>query len=141
MVGHALQAAEILSKEGISAEVINLRSIRPPDRATINASARKTNRRRKASSILTHQWRGLLEQMFQCLTPRIWREWLFHSNSRGQKRHFEGDGSLTPEVACLGASCAAVAVVSRTTPETLLACRLGERLHDVALSYTVASWR
>ncbi|URE25569.1 pyruvate dehydrogenase E1 component subunit beta [Musa troglodytarum] len=45
MVGHALQAAEILSKEGISAEVINLRSIRPPDRATINASARKTNRR------------------------------------------------------------------------------------------------
>jgi len=44
MVGYALQAAEILSKEGISAEVINLRSIRPLDRATINASVRKTNR-------------------------------------------------------------------------------------------------
>jgi pyruvate/2-oxoglutarate/acetoin dehydrogenase E1 component len=39
-----LQAAEILSKEGISAEVINLRSIRPLDRAAINASVRKTNR-------------------------------------------------------------------------------------------------
>jgi pyruvate dehydrogenase E1 component beta subunit len=38
------QAADILSKEGISAEVINLRSIRPLDRATINASVRKTNR-------------------------------------------------------------------------------------------------
>ncbi|XP_044983609.1 pyruvate dehydrogenase E1 component subunit beta-1, mitochondrial-like [Hordeum vulgare subsp. vulgare] len=35
---------EILSKEGISAEVIKLRSIRPLDRATINASVRKTNR-------------------------------------------------------------------------------------------------
>ncbi|KAK2662281.1 hypothetical protein Ddye_000855 [Dipteronia dyeriana] len=44
MVGHALKAAEILAKEGISAEVINLRTIRPLDRATINASVRKTNR-------------------------------------------------------------------------------------------------
>ncbi|KAK6920464.1 Transketolase, C-terminal domain [Dillenia turbinata] len=44
MVGYALQAAEALAKEGISAEVINLRSIRPLDRATINASVRKTNR-------------------------------------------------------------------------------------------------
>ncbi|KAJ8634087.1 hypothetical protein MRB53_027423 [Persea americana] len=44
MVGYALQAAEILSKEGISAEVINLLSIRPLDRTTINASVRKTNR-------------------------------------------------------------------------------------------------
>ncbi|VAI74460.1 unnamed protein product [Triticum turgidum subsp. durum] len=38
------KAAEILSKEGISAEVINLRSIRPLDRAAINASVRKTSR-------------------------------------------------------------------------------------------------
>ncbi|KAI5664941.1 hypothetical protein M9H77_24264 [Catharanthus roseus] len=44
MVGYALKAAEILEKEGISAEVINLRSIRPLDRATINSSVRKTNR-------------------------------------------------------------------------------------------------
>ncbi|GAB2232280.1 hypothetical protein Droror1_Dr00011312 [Drosera rotundifolia] len=44
MVGYALKAAEILAKEGISAEVINLRSIRPLDTATINASVRKTNR-------------------------------------------------------------------------------------------------
>ncbi|XP_022844987.1 pyruvate dehydrogenase E1 component subunit beta-1, mitochondrial isoform X1 [Olea europaea var. sylvestris] len=44
MVGYTLQAADILAKEGISAEVINLRSIRPLDRATINASVRKTNR-------------------------------------------------------------------------------------------------
>eukprot|EP01018_Ginkgo_biloba_P006468 Gb_16216 [translate_table: standard] len=38
------QAAEKLAKEGITSEVINLRSIRPLDRATINASVRKTNR-------------------------------------------------------------------------------------------------
>lgn len=44
MVGYALKAAEELSKEGINAEVINLRSIRPLDRATINDSVRKTNR-------------------------------------------------------------------------------------------------
>ncbi|XP_035832253.1 pyruvate dehydrogenase E1 component subunit beta-1, mitochondrial isoform X2 [Helianthus annuus] len=44
MVGYALKAAEILEKDGINAEVINLRSIRPLDRATINASVRKTNR-------------------------------------------------------------------------------------------------
>ncbi|URE25565.1 pyruvate dehydrogenase E1 component subunit beta [Musa troglodytarum] len=151
MVGHALQAAEILSKEGISAEVINLRSIRPPDRATINASARKTNRRvflnmesfeyldapveRIAGADVPMPYAPNLERM------AVPQDINIQSNSRGQKRHFEGDGSLTPEVACLGASCAAVAVVSRTTPETLLACRLGERLHDVALSYTVASWR
>ncbi|KAL8218812.1 hypothetical protein R6Q57_022185 [Mikania cordata] len=44
MVGYALKAAELLEKDGINAEVINLRSIRPLDRATINASVRKTNR-------------------------------------------------------------------------------------------------
>lgn len=44
MVGFALKAAEILAEEGISAEVINLRSIRPLDRATINDSVRKTSR-------------------------------------------------------------------------------------------------
>ncbi|KAM7480188.1 hypothetical protein LguiA_028401 [Lonicera macranthoides] len=44
MVGLALEAAEILEKDGISAEVINLRSIRPLDRAAINTSVRKTNR-------------------------------------------------------------------------------------------------
>lgn len=44
MVGYALKAAELLEKEGISVEVVNLRSIRPLDRATINQSVRKTNR-------------------------------------------------------------------------------------------------
>jgi pyruvate dehydrogenase E1 component beta subunit len=44
MVGVALQAAEMLAKEGIEAEVINLRSLRPLDTATIIASVKKTNR-------------------------------------------------------------------------------------------------
>jgi pyruvate dehydrogenase E1 component beta subunit len=44
MVGKALQAAEALAKEGIDAEVINLRSIRPLDTATIVESVKKTNR-------------------------------------------------------------------------------------------------
>ena len=40
----AMQAAEELTKAGIEAEVINLRSIRPLDAATIVASVKKTNR-------------------------------------------------------------------------------------------------
>ncbi len=44
MVGLALQAAEQLAEAGISAEVINLRSIRPLDTATILTSLKKTNR-------------------------------------------------------------------------------------------------
>ncbi len=44
MVGHALAAAEILAKDGIDAEVINLRTIRPLDTATIVNSVKKTNR-------------------------------------------------------------------------------------------------
>ncbi len=43
-VGMALQAAEILAAEGISAEVINLRSLRPLDIETIVHSVKKTNR-------------------------------------------------------------------------------------------------
>ncbi len=44
MVGKALQAAEELAKQGISAEVINLRTIRPLDTQTIIESVKKTNR-------------------------------------------------------------------------------------------------
>ncbi|TRM67714.1 thiamine diphosphate-binding protein [Schizophyllum amplum] len=43
MVTHSLEAAEELAKEGIQAEVINLRSIRPLDIDTIKASVKKTN--------------------------------------------------------------------------------------------------
>lgn len=44
MVKVALEAAEVLEKEGISVEVINLRTIRPLDRETIVNSVKKTNR-------------------------------------------------------------------------------------------------
>ncbi len=44
MVGFALKAAEELAKEGISAEVVDLRTIRPMDHATILESVKKTNR-------------------------------------------------------------------------------------------------
>jgi pyruvate dehydrogenase E1 component beta subunit len=43
-VGLCMQAAEALAAQGISAEVINLRTIRPLDIATIARSVRKTNR-------------------------------------------------------------------------------------------------
>ncbi|MBL6599489.1 MAG: pyruvate dehydrogenase complex E1 component subunit beta [Alphaproteobacteria bacterium] len=44
MVGKALEAAEALAAEGIEAEVIDLRTIRPLDVATIVESVKKTNR-------------------------------------------------------------------------------------------------
>jgi pyruvate dehydrogenase E1 component beta subunit len=44
VVKYALEAAEELSKQGIEAEVIDLRTIRPIDRQTIIDSVKKTNR-------------------------------------------------------------------------------------------------
>ena len=44
MVGHALEAAEALSAQGIEAEVIDLRTLRPLDTETIVESVKKTNR-------------------------------------------------------------------------------------------------
>jgi pyruvate dehydrogenase E1 component beta subunit len=44
MVGLALKAAEDLAAEGIEAEVIDLRTIRPLDQETVLQSVRKTNR-------------------------------------------------------------------------------------------------
>jgi len=44
MVGLALKAAEELAKEGIEAEVIDLRTLRPLDHETIVESVKKTNR-------------------------------------------------------------------------------------------------
>jgi pyruvate dehydrogenase E1 component beta subunit len=44
MVGFALQAAEELAKDGIEAEVIDLRTLRPLDHGTVVGSVKKTNR-------------------------------------------------------------------------------------------------
>ena len=44
MVGKALEAAEALAAQGIEAEVIDLRSLRPLDHETLIASIKKTNR-------------------------------------------------------------------------------------------------
>ena len=44
MVGVAMKAAEALAEQGISAEVINLRSLRPFDTETVVASVKKTSR-------------------------------------------------------------------------------------------------
>ncbi len=44
MVGESLSAAAELEKEGISVEVVNLRSLRPLDRTTILNSVKKTHR-------------------------------------------------------------------------------------------------
>jgi pyruvate dehydrogenase E1 component beta subunit len=44
MVGVALKAAEVLAQDGIEAEVVDLRTLRPLDTNTIIESVKKTNR-------------------------------------------------------------------------------------------------
>lgn len=44
MVGKSVEAAEILAKEGIDVEVVNLRTLKPLDRKTIIESVKKTHR-------------------------------------------------------------------------------------------------
>ena len=44
MVGFALEAAETLAKDGIEAEVVDLRTLRPLDHETVVESVKKTNR-------------------------------------------------------------------------------------------------
>jgi pyruvate dehydrogenase E1 component beta subunit len=44
MVGIALKAAEVLAQEGIEAEVIDLRTLRPLDSASVVESVKRTNR-------------------------------------------------------------------------------------------------
>jgi pyruvate dehydrogenase E1 component beta subunit len=41
---YALEAADVLAKEGIEAEVIDLRTLRPLDLETVLSSVKKTNR-------------------------------------------------------------------------------------------------
>jgi pyruvate dehydrogenase E1 component beta subunit len=44
MVYYAMQAAELLAKEGIEVEIVDLRSLRPLDMDPVIASFKKTNR-------------------------------------------------------------------------------------------------
>ena len=53
MVLLAMQAAAKLAEEGIEAEVIDLRSLRPLDMETVVTSVRKTNR----AMVLEEDWR------------------------------------------------------------------------------------
>lgn len=53
-VGHCLQAAQQLSAQGIEAEVIDLRTLKPLDEATVLTSVRKTGR-----LVVAHEASGL----------------------------------------------------------------------------------
>jgi pyruvate dehydrogenase E1 component beta subunit len=54
MLSIALQAAKALADEGIEAEVVDLRTLRPLDMETVVASVRKTNR----AMVLEEDWRS-----------------------------------------------------------------------------------
>ena len=73
MLHHALSAADELEKSGISAEVIDLRTIRPLDMETIIASVRKTgrlvltNEGPKTGNIMAEIACGVAEEAFDAL--------------------------------------------------------------------------
>ena len=79
MVGKALEAAEQLAAEGIEAEVIDLRSLRPLDGETIVASVQKTNRLVTAEEGWAHAGIGaeiaavMMEQAFDWLDAPVAR--------------------------------------------------------------------
>ena len=79
MVGKALEAAEQLAAEGIEAEVIDLRSLRPLDGETIVASVQKTNRLVTAEEGWSHAGIGaeiaavMMEQAFDWLDAPVAR--------------------------------------------------------------------
>ncbi len=67
-----LRAAEVLAKEGISAEVIDLRTLRPLDDATIFASVAKTHR----ALVVDEGWRtcSLAAEIMARIAEAIWYE-------------------------------------------------------------------
>ncbi|MCU0729105.1 MAG: pyruvate dehydrogenase complex E1 component subunit beta, partial [Sphingopyxis sp.] len=78
-VGVSLEAAETLASEGIDAEVIDLRTLRPLDTATVLASLKKTNRLMvveegwPACSIASEIAAAVMEQGFDDLDAPVLR--------------------------------------------------------------------
>ena len=76
-MGYALEAADKLAAEGISAEVIDLRTLRPIDYETVLASVRKTNRcvtveeGWPVSSIGNHLSATIMERAFDYLDAPV----------------------------------------------------------------------
>jgi len=67
-VHDAVEAAERLEQEGVSAEVIDLRTLRPIDTETVLASVRKTNRIAVVEEgPLTGGWAG---EVVACVTEQ-----------------------------------------------------------------------
>jgi pyruvate dehydrogenase E1 component beta subunit len=74
---YALEAAETLAAEGVSAEVVDLRTLRPIDYDTVLASVRKTNRcvtieeGFPVGSIGNHLSATIMEQAFDYLDAPV----------------------------------------------------------------------
>jgi pyruvate dehydrogenase E1 component beta subunit len=72
MVAHSLEAAEILAKEGVKTEVINLRTIRPLDIHTIIDSVKKTNRYVRLLLTLALFYNALQAHYRRRWIPSLW---------------------------------------------------------------------
>lgn len=72
MAKKSLQAAELLAQEGISAEVIDLRTLRPLDKETICASVAKTHR----AVVVEEAWpcSGVASEIMALISDNVWDE-------------------------------------------------------------------
>ena len=114
MVGHALDAAEELAKQGIEAEVVDLRTLRPLDTKTIVQSVKKTNRivsveegwpvagmGSEIAAIMMEQafdWldapvRRVCAKMCRCPMRLIWKKWRCRRSTTSYRRP---EPSVTP---------------------------------------------
>ena len=96
MVHRALEAAEALAGEGIEAEVIDLRTLRPLDTATIIESVKKTSRLvcvyegvktlGIGAEISAHDRRERGLRLSRRADPPAWRRRVAHSLQSGARK-------------------------------------------------------
>jgi len=82
MVKEALEAADILNSKGISAEVINIHTIKPVDREAIVASARKTG------AVVTCENHNIIGGLKSAVAEVLIEEYPVPLRAIGVKDHF-----------------------------------------------------
>ncbi|GAB4282755.1 MAG: transketolase family protein [Coriobacteriia bacterium] len=107
MVAEALQAAELLAENGISAEVIDVATIKPLDAETLVASARKTG------AVVTCEEHSIIGGMGSALSELLGESAPVPTARIGVKDVFGTSGEPTELMAHFGLSAADVADAAR----------------------------
>ena len=109
MVSRALVAAELLAAEGISAEVIDVMSLKPLDGATILASARKTG------AVVTCEEHSVIGGLGSAVATALALEAPTPMELIGVRDVFGTSGEADELLACFGLTGADIAAAARRT--------------------------